>query len=222
MKLIHLHAQYKGDIKIPDELIPKLPKKVGLVASVQYLKGIESIKGQLKDSVVGGQVLGCRVEEAEKILDKVDAFLYIGTGEFHPIAVYLNTKKEVYCFNPLDNTLTTVDKDAAARFEKKRRGALSKYFTSGVVGILVSSKNGQFYYDKAKKLIEVEKQRNPDKQFFVFCCNTIDLAQFQNFPFIQCWVNTACPRIVDEKDNLVNVDAILKMYNIPVKENLVN
>jgi len=46
--------------------------------------------------------------------------------------------------------------------------------------------------------------------------------QFQNFPFIKSWVNTACPRIVDEKPNLVNIDAIFQMYNIPTKENMVN
>ena len=99
MKLVHLNAQYIGTIELSKEHIQQLPKKVGLVASVQYLGGLQTIKKQLKDAVVGGQVLGCRVEEAEKIQDQIDAFLYIGTGKFHPIAVYLITKKDVYCFN---------------------------------------------------------------------------------------------------------------------------
>ena len=33
------------------------------------------------------QILGCDTTAAEKIKDKVDAYLYIGTGKFHPIAL---------------------------------------------------------------------------------------------------------------------------------------
>jgi len=222
MKLLHLNAMYKGDIELSEEQIKQLPKNIGLVASVQYLNGLQSIKKQLQGAVLGGQVLGCRVEEAERIAENVDAFLYVGTGKFHPIAVHLGTKKEVYCYNPMDKTLILLHKKDVQNFEKQRKVSLSKYLMADIVGILVSAKNGQFYYDKAEELIKIEKEKNPDKELHIFACNTIDLDQFQNFPFIQCWVNTACPRIVDEKPNLVNVDAIFQLYNLKTKEKLVN
>jgi len=128
---------------------------------------------------------------------------------------------KVYCFNPRDNSLTTITRQDAERFTKKRKAALAKYLTAQSVGILISTKNGQFYLDKARRLIKIEKQKNPDKQLYLFTSNTIDYNQLQNFPFIEAWVNTACPRIVDEKADMVNVDAIFEVYGLEVKESLV-
>ena len=116
MKILHIHAKSTVDIKLNDSAINALPKKIGVVTTIQHLHKLDEVMMQLKEAVKGGQVLGCNAEAAEKISDKVDAFLFIGTGEFHPIAVALKTGKPVYTWNPFAKKLSVVeDKDLIRR-----------------------------------------------------------------------------------------------------------
>ena len=69
-----------------------------ITGAVGSLKGISSQLG--KGSLIAGQILGCDAKSAGKIAERVDSFLYIGDGEFHPIAIALETKKPVYKYNP--------------------------------------------------------------------------------------------------------------------------
>ena len=93
MEKLFIEARYKGKIKINKKDIAQLPKKLGLATTVQFLGNLEEIKQQFKDKTIfvgketqiyEGQILGCDVSGAEKIKNKIDAFLYIGTGHFHP------------------------------------------------------------------------------------------------------------------------------------------
>ena len=45
-----------------------------------------------------------------------------------------------------------------------------------------------------KKAQELEKTY-PDKKFYLLLFVTLDFSQLENFNFIECFVNTACPRI---------------------------
>ena len=63
----------------------------------------EIIEKAGKNAVIGGQILGCDVNAAKKIKNKVDAFLYIGSGEFYPLGVALETGKKVIIANPKTN-----------------------------------------------------------------------------------------------------------------------
>ena len=47
-----------------------------------------------------------------------------------------------------------------------------------------------------------------DKKSYIFIADTINESEFENFPFIECWVNTACPRFADEKTGVVNYETI--------------
>jgi diphthamide biosynthesis enzyme Dph1/Dph2-like protein len=121
------------------------------------------------------------VKNAEKIKDKVDAFLYIGSGHFHPGAL-IDLGKDIYLQN-------------GEKLEfKKRKSMLAKFYASKNIGIIVSLKKGQQHMDWAEEL----KNRFKDKSFYTFVCDTIDYNQMKNFPFVECWVNTACPRITDD------------------------
>jgi len=204
MEILHLHAKQNVEVSIPDDVVAKLPEKVCVVTTIQYLHQIDKVVEQVK-GVKGGQVLGCRTDVANAFKDKVDAFLYVGSGTFHPIGVYMNVEKPVYCFNPETKEFKLLEEDVIKRFKIKRKVALSKYYAADVVGILVSSKNGQSFMSKAIKLIN----STSDKKFYVFAYDTLDMHYLRDFPFIQSWVNTACPRIADEKEHLVNIDELL-------------
>jgi diphthamide synthase subunit DPH2 len=72
------------------------------------------------------------------------------------------------------------------------------------VGIIVSTKIGQKNLMRAFDL-----QKNKDKEYFIFACDEMDMAEFENFNFVDFWVNTACPRIPDQAINMINIDDLI-------------
>jgi len=51
------------------------------------------------------------------------------------------------------------------------------------------------------KAWEIKKKlEEKGKRCFIFVFDTLDANEMENFPFIDFWVNTACPRIADDKD----------------------
>lgn len=203
MKVLNLHAKALVDIKLPEDKIKDLPEKIGLVTTIQHLDKLNSVKSQLKNAVKGGQVLGCNTSSAEKINDKVEAFLFIGSGQFHPIAIALKTKKPVFCLNPFTKELKQIDKDEIEKYQKKQKASLTKFLSSNRIGILVSTKPGQYNMKKA-----LELKNKADKDYYIFQFDTLNPLELENFNFIECWVNTACPRIADEKVNIINISDI--------------
>jgi 2-(3-amino-3-carboxypropyl)histidine synthase len=204
MKVLHIYAKSKADVKLSESAINALPPKIGIVTTIQHLHKLDEVKKQLSNAVIGGQVLGCNVDTAKQIADKVDAFLFIGSGEFHPIAVALETGKKVFKWNPNTQQLSVVKDEDVEKYKKRRKGALAKFLSSNKVGILVSTKKGQSNIVKAMELAAKK-----DKEYYVFAFDTLNVSDLENFPFIEVWVNTACPRIADEKTNIVNADEII-------------
>ena len=203
MKILHIHAKALIDIKLPDKELKKLPEKIGLVTTIQHLHKLGDIQNQLPSSIIAGQILGCDVKSAEKISDKVDAFLFIGSGVFHPLAVAIKTKKQVFCWNPFVKEMKTIGKKEIEAYEKKKKASLTRFLSSDRIGILVCTKPGQYHLEKALKLKE-----KSDKNYYLFQFDTLNIAELENFNFIQCWVNTACPRISEDKANIINIDDI--------------
>ncbi len=211
MRGIFIEAKYLGDItKAVEKSLKFLPKKVGLVTTAQHKHELKKAKKIIEDNgkkaVIGGQILGCDASAAKKIKNKVDAFLYIGSGRFHPIEVALETKKKVIMANPLTNEAKVLEKDIIGKLKKKQKGALIKFLSSKEIGILVSTKPGQ---KKLKKAMELKKKLK-DKNCYIFMADTINPAEFENFPFIECWINTACPRFADEKKGVINYELVEK------------
>ena len=215
MKTIFVEARYKKKVSIPKGAIEKMPKRVALLTTVQFIGSLDKIRSQLesagkkvilpslKHCIYAGQVLGCSIAQMKGI----DAFLYIGDGLFHPTALSIKNDKPVFTFNPFTKKLLLLDSDNTLK--KKIKGALLKFYTSKKIGILVSTKSGQKNLDGASRL----QKRFPEKEFYVLVSDTLDFSQLENFPFIECFVNTACPRIAfDDSDkfrkSVVNIGDI--------------
>ncbi len=205
MKILHIDAKSEVEVKLDEASLKKLPKKIGILTTIQHLHKINDVEKQIPNSILGGQVLGCDASAAKKIKDKVDAFLYIGSGDFHPIEIVTETGKEVFCFNPFTRQMKTIGKEAIEKHEKRKQGALIRFLSSEKIGILVSTKPGQNRMKDAVKLAEKK-----DKQYYIFAFDTLNIMDLENFPFIEAWVNTACPRIAEGKKGIINIEDLPK------------
>ncbi|MEE9525357.1 MAG: diphthamide synthesis protein [Candidatus Woesearchaeota archaeon] len=209
MELMFIEAKSDADIKkAVENAIRLLPKKVGIVTTAQHKHKLKEIKKILENkgikAEIGGQILGCNASAAKKI--KADTILYVGSGRFHPIEVALETGKKVVMANPLTNETKVLEKDIVEKLQKQQKGALMKFLASDNIGIIVSTKSGQ---EKLKKAMELKK-RLKNKNCYIFMADTINPAEFENFPFIESWINTACPRFADEKKGVVNYEVVEK------------
>ena len=215
MKAIFLQTRYTGKVDLDKIELDKLPKKLGLVTTMQFLGKIDKIKNHLKNNGKEvfidegkqrneGQLLGCDVGAATKVQDKVDAFLYIGSGEFHPLGVALNTKKEVFTFNPVTSAFSKLNENEIEKYKKSKKARYVKFLHANNIGIMVTIKPGQYSYNKAKEI--KKKLEEKGKKCFIFVFDTLDAREMENFPFIDFWINTACPRIADDKDKKNVID----------------
>ena len=205
MKLMHVHAKSTIDVRMPESVLKKLPKcRWGVVTTIQHAHKIGDVLEQLRTAMLAGQVLGCNASEAEKIKDKVDAWLFVGSGEFHPVQVQLKTSQPVWLWNPVTKELGELPKERVESWRKRKQGQLNKFLHAKRVGIIVSTKIGQKNLMRAFDL-----QKKQDKEYYVFACDELDMAEFENFNFIEFWVNTACPRIPDQAINMINIDDLI-------------
>ena len=206
MKLMHVHAKSRIDIKIPEDTLKKLPQvRWGVVTTIQHAHKIDDVLKQLQKAMLAGQVLGCNASAAEKIKDQVDEWLFVGSGEFHPIQVALKTGQRVWLWNPTTKELGILDQKRIDAFRKMKQGQLNKFLHAKKVGVIVTTKIGQKNLMRA-----LELAKNKDKEYFIFACDELDMNEFENFPFIDFWVNTACPRIPDSATNMINVDDLIE------------
>ena len=99
MKTIFLETRSREKIKLGKEAIEKLPEKIALATTIQFISSIDNIKKELESagkkvkliqgihSAYKGQMLGCDITKniAHNLKDKnFDAFLFVGDGLFHP------------------------------------------------------------------------------------------------------------------------------------------
>jgi len=175
-------------------------KIVGLVSTAQHLNQLAVVRDFLESkglqAFIGGQVLGCNQNNALKIEKKVDVFLYIGSGLFHPIGISAKTEKPVLMLNPYSGVLERLPEVEKERWLKRQKGRLAKAIEAQVYGILVSTKDGQFNRERA---FELKKKFESDgKRAFLFAGEELNPANLLPFK-VDCWVNTACPRLVDDE-----------------------
>ncbi|MFH1849909.1 MAG: diphthamide synthesis protein [archaeon] len=214
MKTIHLEARSKQIVRLPKKLMAKLPQRIAIFTTVQYVDSLENMVGAIEKTgrraglgdaphaVYGGQVLGCSNAEVRDC----DAILFVGDGNFHPIALAVNSKKPVYVYNPLTKRDRLLDDDDIQPYQSRKLASYAKFLHAEHIGILVSTKPGQNRMDKALELIAA----HDDKRFYIMAFGTLDISQLENFPFIDCFVNTACPRLADDEfpRPVINIDDV--------------
>jgi len=179
-------------------------KKIGLVTSVQFVKVMKKVQGYLKK--IGkevffhkslkypGQILGCNVQSAKIIEDRVDCFLYVGAGKFHPLGVALEVKKPVFSLDLEMNEIYNLENEKI-KWLKKKTWYDAKLNDARKVGIIISWKKGQNKIKEAKKLKKELEEKGKEVYILAFDRVTKDKIEGLKFDSI---VNLACPRLDDE------------------------
>jgi 2-(3-amino-3-carboxypropyl)histidine synthase len=221
MDKLFIEGRSNQDITLPVSALTLLPKKLALLTTVQHAHKIEEVKKFLEinkkrvtmvkgiHSRYPGQILGCDILRLPK--PDIDAFLYIGTGEFHPKELLLTQAKPVFVYNPLSKKLYQLKDSDIEKLKRRQKGSLIRFLSSTNIGVLITTKPGQCNLEPALKL----KALYPDKSFFFIVFDTIDFQSLENFPFIECFLNTACPRIgYEDQINLakpiLNIDELTR------------
>jgi 2-(3-amino-3-carboxypropyl)histidine synthase len=187
-----------------DEL--KAFKSIGVVSSLQFIdaipearkflesKGHNVFVGETKGAkkLYPGQILGCDVSNATTVESKVDCFLFLGCGKFHPLGLSLKGSKPIFA---LDFEKGKIEKVDDTLFRKQRAVAIALAKDAKTFGILVSTKLGQMNMKLANEL--KKKLKNKGKAAFIVAFDEIRPEKLMGLKF-DVLVCTACPRIAIE------------------------
>ncbi|MGB9713491.1 MAG: diphthamide biosynthesis enzyme Dph2 [Candidatus Bathyarchaeales archaeon] len=208
-KVPTLYVEARATISVEDavkEALSMMEKwqKIGLVTTVQHVQTIDIAKEILlragKTVVVGdagqmsypGQVIGCNYSNAKSVAGDVDAFLFIGGGRFHALGVGASTFKPTIIADPYEKRACSIDEDVQ-KVLKQRWACVEEALKAKVFAVLVGLKPGQRKLDLA--LSVKEKLEKSGKTVCLFAAREITPEVLMEFPIVDAFINTACPRI---------------------------
>lgn len=205
-----VYYPWKLDARIDDaDFSPIKEKRIGLITTAQHIDLLPALKEMIekagKKAFIGGQILGCRTANAEKIAGRIDAFLFVGSGSFHPLAI---RNKKLYALDLETMKVRDMNKEALL-FERKRYARIFKAKDAKTFGILLSSKIGQFDMAAAERIKKKLEQR--DKKAYILVMDNITNEKL--YVGIDAFVNTACPRISEDRFSkpVINAEDVDKL-----------
>ena len=190
-----------------EKALPLPGMRVGLLTTTQFRGWVPRVKEYLEQKgysvFVGknggriayeGQLLGCDYSVARAVENDVDCFLYVGSGDFHPLAVALMTPKPIIVADFEKGTSRRLDEERD-RIIRQRHGAITTAQSASTFGILVSTKLGQHRMELAQHLLKLAEKHDKVAQIFIMDLVSQDALDGYR---VDAWVNTACPRVAIE------------------------
>jgi len=204
-----IYIEAKAEVTLKTAVEKSLPllepwKRIGLVTTVQHLDMLGEAREILlkagKSVAVGdaerfmypGQLIGCDYSNAQAVAKDVDAFLFVGGGRFHAIGVALATRKPTVVADPYERRAYSVDSEAQ-KIVKQRWRSIQEAMESERFGILIGLKSGQRRLEEA--LHVRDKLEKVGKKTTLLAIREVTPEAIMEFPTINTYVNTACPRI---------------------------
>ncbi len=204
-----VYVEARAAVNVEEVVCKALPlmgkwRKIGLATTIQHVQVLDETREYLlrsgKTVAIGdsgrmgypGQVVGCDYSNAKSIADEVEAFLFIGGGKFHALGVALATSKPTVAADPFDNHVFQVNEEAE-KIVKQRWASIEEAKSAKTFGVIVGLKLGQKRLDQALSVrSSLEKNQ---KSVVLFVAREITPEALMEFPSVDAYVNTACPRI---------------------------
>ncbi|MEM2104386.1 MAG: diphthamide biosynthesis enzyme Dph2 [Candidatus Bathyarchaeia archaeon] len=179
-------------------------RKIGLATTVQHVQTLDEVKEILvhagKTVIIGdagrvsypGQVIGCDYSNAKSIAEDVEGFLLIGSGRFHALGLALSTSKPTVVADPFEKLAFSMSAEAE-KIQKLRWASLQEAQKARTFAVLVGLKPGQKRLEEALTILE--KIEKSGKDAYLFAVREVSQEAIMNFPMVDAFINTACPRI---------------------------
>jgi 2-(3-amino-3-carboxypropyl)histidine synthase len=204
-----IYVEARATIKVDDAVEKSLPllekwRKIGLATTIQHVQTLDNVKEILlhtgKTVIIGdaghvnypGQVVGCNYSNAKSITSDVEAFLFIGGGRFHALGVALSTSRPTIVADPYEKRAYSVSEEAR-KILKQRWASIEEAKKAKTFAVLVGLKPGQKRLEEALN-IKAKLEKN-GKTTHIFAVRNIHPEVLMEFPTVDSYVNTACPRI---------------------------
>ena len=181
---------------------PLVDSKLGLVGSIQHLHLLEDYRKMLEDLgydveipvggerlTLPGQVLGCNYSGDTS---SIGHYLFLGSGDFHPIGLVLHTGKPLAMLDPYTGEASEMSFERIERILRQRFGLIMSVGDAKSFGILIGEKPGQMRRNLAirmKRLLEAH-----GKKGYLLALDHVGPELIDFYP-VEAFVNTACPRI---------------------------
>ncbi len=179
-------------------------RRLGLVTFSQHLhqlapvkrklegKGFEVFVGKGNNLMLEGQIFGCDFSTARPLLDKVDAFAFLGESEFHAVGLALAMGRPTFMLDPYMNQVTDMGQAAE---ERRKRAILGVYkaLDARVFGVITGLKEGQKMLGRSgwiSKRLEMN-----GRKVVQIALRDITAERLAPHREIEAFVQTACPRI---------------------------
>lgn len=205
--VIYVEAKAAVDVKgIIESSLEELKgwDRIGLATTVQHAHSIDEVRGALegagKKVYVGcepglkypGQVLGCDYRNCKSISNMVDAFLFIGSGLFHAVGVFLATMKPTIAADPFTGDVNRVD-NLARLIINRRWMDIREASGASRWGVIIGLKSGQQNLEAAFKLKRDLEESG--RRVTLLAMREITPGVLRDFADIEAYASTACPRI---------------------------
>ena len=207
--VVYVEARVYIDVtKLVELVLPLISgwRSVGLAATVQHIHQLREVARALEKRnftvVIGpsgsrvshdGQVLGCDYSSAVSISEKVDGFLFVGGGRFHPLGLAISTGKPVAAADPYQMSATEINEAEIKKLAMKRMAAITAAKAAKRFGIIVSIKPGQLQLEAARSMRSKLHERG--REAAIICVDEVRADSFLNFSEVDAFIDTACPRI---------------------------
>ena len=181
---------------------PLKGNKLGLVGSIQHLHLIFDFKERLEKAgfevevPVGGdrltftgQVLGCNYSGDD---DTIGHYLFLGSGDFHPIGLVMHTGKPLALLDPYTGDSSEMSLERIERILRQRFGLIMAVQDAQTFAILIGEKPGQMRRTLALRMKKMLAKHGKKGYLLALEHISPDLISF--YP-VDAYVNTACPRI---------------------------
>lgn len=176
-------------------------RRIGLATTTQHLHLLDDARRFLEErgfevlmkpgrNTEPGQVLGCNFSGIRGL--DADAYLFIGSGDFHPLGIKLFTGRDVLVADPYHGEVRNID-EFADRVLRVRFARITRAMDAERWGIILSSKEGQKRFQLAENL--KGKLEEAGKRAILIIMDNISPDLLLPFRELEAFVVTACPRV---------------------------
>ena len=183
-------------------MTPLKDTKLGLVGSIQHLHLLPEFHDRLEQAgfdvtipmggarlTFPGQVLGCNYSGDD---DTIGHYLFLGSGDFHPIGLVLHTGKPLAMLDPYSGDAIEMSFERIERILRQRFGLIMASMDAEKFGILIGEKPGQMRRTLALRMKRLLEKHG--KKGYLLALEHVGPELIDFYP-VDAFVNTACPRI---------------------------